>query len=107
MFVCLSTISLIAAADSVRAAILIPLAIGCFVIVLLGPIAALRGVLHIPAYCGFALLFLVSGLVIGKLAGMQIRGSLPGVCLSVIFFLTMAACLGSVLAIFFYRQPEI
>jgi hypothetical protein len=38
---------------------------------------------------------------------MQIRGSLPGVCLSVIFFLTMAACLSSVLAIFFYRQPEI
>jgi hypothetical protein len=107
MFVCFSTISLIAAADSVRAAILIPLAIGCFVIVLLGPIAAFRGVLHIPAYCGFALLFLVSGLAIGKLAGMQIRGSLPGVCLSVIFFLTMAACLGSVLAIFFYRQPEI
>jgi hypothetical protein len=106
MFVCLSTISLIAAADSVRPAILVPLAIGCFVVALLGPIAAFRGVLHIPAFCGFALLFLVFGFVIGKLAGLQIRGSLPGVCLSIIFFLTMAACLGSVLAIFFYRQPE-
>jgi hypothetical protein len=107
MFACLSTISLIAAAASVRAAILIPLAIGCFVVALLGPIAAFRGMLHIPAYCGFALLFLVFGFVIGKLIGMQIRGSLSGVCLSIIFFLTMAACLSSVLAIFFYRQPEI
>jgi hypothetical protein len=107
MFVCLSTISLIGAAASVRPAILIPLAISCFVIALLGPIAAFRGVLHIPAYCGFALLFLVLGLIVGNLAGLQIRGSLSGVCLSIIFFLTMAACLGSVLAIFFYRQPEI
>jgi hypothetical protein len=107
MFVCLSTISLIAAADSVRAAILIPLAIGCLLVALVGPIAAFRGMLHIPAYCGFALLFLVFGFVIGKLIGMQIRGSLAGVCLSMIFFLAMAACLGSVLAIFFYRQPEI
>jgi hypothetical protein len=107
MFVCLSTISLIAAADSVRPAILIPLAIGCFVVALLGPIAAFRGVLHIPAYCGFALLFLVFGLVVGKLAGLQIRGSLSGVCLSILFFLTMAACLGSVLAIVFYRPREI
>lgn len=107
MFVCLSMISLIGATTSVRPAILIPLAISCFVIASLGPIAAFRGVLHIPAYCGFALLFLVVGLIVGKLAGLQIRGSLPGVCLSIIFFLTMAACLGSVLAIFFYRQPEI
>jgi hypothetical protein len=107
MFACLSTISLVAAADSVRAAILIPLAIGCLLVALVGPIAAFRGMLHIPAYCGFALLFLVFGFVIGKLTGMQIRGSLSGVCLSIIFFLTMAACLGSVLAIFFYRQPEI
>ena len=107
MFACLLTISLIAAADSVRAAILIPLAIACIVVALVGPIAAFKGMLHIPAYCGFALLFLVFGLVIGKLAGMQIRGSLSGVCLSIIFFLAMAACLGSVLAIFFYRQREI
>ena len=107
MFACLLTISLIAAVDSVRAEILIPLVIGCFLVALVGPVAAFKGMLHIPAYCGFALLFLVFGLVIGKLAGMQIRGSLSGVCLSIIFFLTMAACLGSVLAIFFYRQPEI
>lgn len=108
MFACLSTISLIAAADSVRAAILIPLAIACIVVALVGPIAAFKGMLHIPAYCGFALLFLVFGFVIGKLVGMQqLRGSLSGVCLSVVFFLTMAACLSSVLAIFFYRQPEI
>ena len=106
MFVCLSTISLIAA-DSVRPAILIPLAISCFVIALLGPIAAFRGMFHIPAYCGFALFFLVFGLVIGKLAGLQVRGSLSGVCLSIVFFLAMAAFLGSVLAIFFYHQPEI
>jgi hypothetical protein len=107
MSACLSTISVIAAADSVRPAILIPLAIACFVVALVGPIAAFRGMLHIPAYCGFALFFLVSGLVVGKLAGLQIRGSLSGVCLSIVFFLTMAACLGSVLAIFSYRQPEV
>ena len=107
MFVCLSIISLIAAAAPVRLAVLVPLALSCFVIALLGPIAAFRGVLHIPAYCGLALFFLVFGLVVGKLAGLQIRGSLSGLCLSIVFFLTMAACLGSVLAIFFYRQPEI
>jgi hypothetical protein len=102
----LSAVNLIAIAYAANLAILIPLLIACFAIVLVVPIAAFQGMFHVPAYCGFALLALTFGLIAGKIGGAQVPGSLPGVCLSIVFFLAMAACLGSILAIFFYRQPE-
>lgn len=106
MFGSLAGVSLIMLAYSVHPAILIPLVAACFAIVLIVPIGAFQGTLHVPAYCGFALLALAFGLIVGKIAGMQIPGSLPGVGLSIVFFLAMAAFLGSILAIFVYRQPE-
>lgn len=102
----IAVVSLIAVVYSVRLAIVIPLLAACFVIVLLLPIASFQGRLHIPAYCGFALLTLTFGVIVGKIAGAQISGSFPGVSLSIVFFLAMAACLGSILAIFVYRQRE-
>jgi hypothetical protein len=103
----LSAVNLMAFAYAANLTILIPLLIACFAIVLVVPIAAFQGMLHVPAYCGFALLALTLGLIVGKIGEAQVPGSLPGVCLSIMFFLAMAACLGSVLAIFFYRQPQI
>ncbi|MGA7187973.1 MAG: hypothetical protein WBY66_05710 [Candidatus Acidiferrales bacterium] len=101
-----AAVSLIMLAYSVHPAILIPLVAACFVIVLFVPIAAFQGMLHIPAYCGFALVAFAFGLIVGKVAGAQIPGSFLGVGLSIVFFLAMAACLGSILAIFVYRQRE-
>ncbi|MFZ0582545.1 MAG: hypothetical protein WAN72_11540 [Candidatus Acidiferrales bacterium] len=101
-----AAVSLIMLAYSVHPAILIPLVAACFVIVLFVPIAAFQGALHIPAYCGFALVAFAFGLIVGKVAGAQIPGSFLGVGLSIVFFLAMAACLGSILAIFVYRQRE-
>ena len=101
-----AVVGLIAVVYSVHLAILIPLLAACLGIVLLVPIASFQGRLHIPAYCGFALLALIFGVIVGKIAAAQIPGSFPGVSLSIVFFLAMAACLGSILAIFVYRQRE-
>jgi hypothetical protein len=106
MLASLAVISLVMLAYSVHPAILIPLVAACVAIVLLVPIGAFEGTLHVTAYCGFALLAFAFGLIVGKIAGTQIPGSLPGVVLSIVFFLAMAACLGSILAIFVYRQRE-
>jgi hypothetical protein len=106
MLASLANVSLIMLAFSVHPAILVPLVAACFAIVLLVPIGAFQGKLHIPAYCGFALFALAFGLVVGKIAGTQIPGSFLGVGLSIVFFVVMAACLGSILAIFVYRQRE-
>ena len=106
MLASVAAVSLIMLAYSVHPAILIPLSAACFAIVLLVPIRAFQGMLHMPAYCGFALLAFAFGLIVGKIAGMQVPGSFLGVALSILFFLAMAACLGSILAIFVYRQRE-
>ncbi|MGA7222432.1 MAG: hypothetical protein WB621_01140 [Candidatus Acidiferrales bacterium] len=106
MLASLAAVSLIMLAHSVHLAILIPLVAACFAIVLLVPIAAFQGMLHMPAYCGFALLAFTFALIVGKIAGAQIPGSFLGVGLSIVFSLAMAACFGSILAIFVYRQRE-
>jgi hypothetical protein len=106
MLVFLAAVGLIMLAYSVHPAILIPLVAACFGIVGLVPIGAFQGMLHIPAHCGFALLAIVFGVIAGKVAGTQVPGSLLGVGLSIVFFRAMAACLGSILAIFVYRQRE-
>lgn len=102
----LAVAGLIAAAHSVRLAIVIPLCALCLVIVLLMPIASFQGRWHVPAYCASALLALAFGLIVGKIAEAQIPGSFPGVSLSIVFFLAIAAFFGSVLAVFFHRQRD-
>jgi hypothetical protein len=106
MLVSLAGVSLSMLAYSLHPAIMIPLVAACFAIVVLVPIGAFQGKLRIPAYCGFALLAFAFGLIAGKVAGTQVPGSFLGISLSIAFFLAMAACLGSILAIFVYRQRE-
>jgi hypothetical protein len=89
-----------------RFALIAGLTIVCAAIALAIPISASRGKLHVPGYVGLALIAFVVGLVSGRIAGTRaITGSSVGVLLSVLFFLLMATAVGSILALFFYRQP--
>jgi hypothetical protein len=68
--------------------------------------AATRGKLHIPGYVGIALFAFAGGLIFGKLAGFNRVASSPaGPILSIVFFLLIAVAVGSILALFFYRDP--
>lgn len=91
---------------AVHLGVIIPLALSCLVLVVVIPAAAWRGRMNVPFYALmlFAAAFVAYG--IGKLAGAQsIHGTALGVVISFIFFLLVAAAVGSFLGIFFYRQP--
>jgi len=68
-------------------------------------VSALRGKLHIPGYVGLAFLAFAIAFILGRIAGARSVTGTLGVSLSIAFFLLMAAALGCVLALFFYRQP--
>jgi hypothetical protein len=71
------------------------------------PTAARRGKLHVPGYLGLALLTFLIAIVMGRITGIHgINGTLAGVFLSILFFLLIAVAVGSVLALFFYRNPH-
>jgi hypothetical protein len=86
--------------------VIIPLALSCLVVGVVIPAAAWRGRMSVPFY---ALMLFVASFVaygIGKLAGAQsVHGTALGIVISFIFFLLVAAAVGSFLGIFFYRQP--
>jgi len=87
--------------------IVIPLTGVCLMIAGLIPMAAARGKLHIPGYVGMAMLAFAVSLLFGKLAGVRrFVGSPVGPILSIIFFLLIAVAVGSILALFFYRDPQ-
>jgi len=87
--------------------IVIPLVATCLIIVGLVPVAASRGKLHIPGYVGIALFAFAVSLVFGKLAGLRrIAASAGGPIFSILFFLLIAVAVGSILALFFYRDPR-
>jgi len=89
-----------------RPGLLALLILACSAILVALPVAARRGVLHIPGYIGLAILAFVIALVFGRLAGVQkINGSPFGVFLSVLFFVLISVSLGSVLALIFFRPP--
>jgi hypothetical protein len=78
----------------------------CVVVAAAVPFAASRGRLHTPGYIGIALASFVVAFILGRISGAQgIRGRHSGEVLSIVFFLLMAVALGSVLAIFFHRDP--
>jgi hypothetical protein len=82
------------------------LTLACTVIVVIIPICASRGKLHVPGYVGLAFLAFAVGLLLGRIAGSRaVAGTIAGVLLSIVFFLLIATALGSVLALFFYRHP--
>jgi lysylphosphatidylglycerol synthetase-like protein (DUF2156 family) len=84
----------------------VPLAIACCAVIVAIPLSAFRGRLHIPGYVGLAFLTFALGLLVGKLSGTHaIAGTPSGIALSLLFFLLIAIAVGSVLALFFYRDP--
>ena len=90
-----------------KLSIVIPLVAACLGIAGLIPMAAARRKLHIPGYVGMALLAFALSLVFGKLAGFtRVAASAAGPILSIIFFLLIAVAVGSILALFFYRDPR-
>jgi hypothetical protein len=75
-------------------------------IVIVVPLAAARSRLHIPGYVGLAFLASILGLVCGRISGIRgVVGTGWGVMLSLLFFLLISFAAGSVLALFFYRDP--
>jgi hypothetical protein len=86
--------------------LVVPLSVACFAIIIVLPFAAARSRLHIPGYVGLAFLGFILGLVCGRISGVRgVSGTPTGVLLSLIFFLFIAVAIGSVLALFFYRDP--
>ena len=84
----------------------VPLTVTCIAVVVAIPVAANRSRLHIPGYVGIAFLAFVLGLLAGRLSGAHaITGTSIGIALSLLFFLLIAVAIGSVLALFFYRDP--
>jgi hypothetical protein len=87
--------------------LIIPLSMACFAILIVVPLAAARSRLHIPGYVGLAILASMAGLLCGRISGIHgIAGTPWGVLLSLLFFLLIAFAFGSVLALFFYRDPR-
>jgi lysylphosphatidylglycerol synthetase-like protein (DUF2156 family) len=89
-----------------RSPLVVALGVVCVFVALAIPYAASRGRLHIPGYVGLALLSFAVALILGRISGAQsVRGTRSGEVLSIVFFLLVAVAVGSVLAIFFYRDP--
>lgn len=100
----LSVLALALLGSAPRLSLVIPLAAACVAIVVAIPVGALRGKLHIPGYAGLAFLAFAIAFIFGRIAGVRGVTGILGVCVSIVFFLLMATALGSLLALFFYRQ---
>jgi hypothetical protein len=86
--------------------LIVVLGAACIVVALAVPYAASRGRLHTPGYVGLALASFVVAFIVGRISGAHgVRGRHSGEVLSIVFFLLVAVALGSVLAIFFHRDP--
>lgn len=89
-----------------KSLVILPLAAACIAVVIAIPAAAARARLHIPGYVGLAFLSFALALLLGWLSGAHaIAGTPTGLLLSIVFFLLIAAAVGSVVALFFYRHP--
>lgn len=95
------------AAYGIRLSIVVPMILLCAGVMVLIPVAASKGKLHIPGYVGIAMLAFTSSLLLGRLAGLRgIAGRSIAMVLSVGFFVLLAAAVGSILALFIYRHPS-
>jgi hypothetical protein len=106
-------VSLSVAAESVvsvasaKLSIVVPLIAACALVVVSIPTLAYRGKLHIPGYAGIAMLGFVFALLFGKFASAHsIAGTAAGVFFSLLCFLSLAVSVGSIVALFFYRNPS-
>jgi len=94
------------AAFVISSFVILPLSIVCIAVVIAIPAAAARARLHVPGYVGLAFLSFALALVLGWLSGTRvISGTTTGFLLSIVFFILIAAAVGSVVALFFYRHP--
>jgi hypothetical protein len=81
------------------------LAVGCCAIVIAIPWGAHRGKLHVPGYSGLAILAFAASFLFGLASGYRlVAGSPVGVALSLLCFWSAAAGVGSIVALFFYRN---
>jgi hypothetical protein len=86
--------------------IVIPLALSCLAIMIILPVAAARSRLHIPGWVGFALFSFVLSYTCARISGVHgYVGRTTGVFFAIACFLFLAAALGSVIALFFYKDP--
>jgi hypothetical protein len=86
--------------------IVVPLALSCLAIMVILPISAARSHLHIPGWVGFALFSFVLSYTCARISGVHgFVGRPTGVFFSIACFLFLSAALGSVLALFFYKDP--
>ena len=91
---------------AVKLHIIAPLIVACVAIAIAIPLAAARSKLHMPGYIGIAILAFVVSLVFGELSGMRrVAGTPAGIILSIACFLSVAACIGAILALVVYRNP--
>ncbi len=89
-----------------RAHLVAPLVAVCLSLLVAVPLAAARSKLHMPGYIGIAIVTFLASLCFGAASGARsIAGSLPGVVLSMACFISIAVCMGSILALVFYREP--
>ena len=102
----ISSILLAANPRGVNFEIVIPLALSCLAIMVILPISAARSRLHIPGWVGFALFSFVLSYTCARISGVHgFVGRPTGVFFSIACFLFLAAALGSVIALFFYKDP--
>jgi hypothetical protein len=88
--------------------LVIPLALSCLAIMIILPISAARSRLHIPGWVGFALFSFVLSYTCARISGTHsFVGRPTGVFFSIACFLFLAAALGSVIALFFYKDPPL
>jgi hypothetical protein len=89
----------------VHLSILLALGLGCVAIIVAIPLGAHRGKLHVPGYAGIAILTFLASFLFGIASGYRpFAGSPVGIALSLLCFWSAAACVGSILALFFCRS---
>ena len=92
---------------SARGPIVIALVILCAAIAIAIPARASKGKLHIPGYAGLSFLAFALAIVSGRLSGTRrLTGSPAGLIFAILCFLLASVAVGSLLAMFFYREPR-
>lgn len=91
-----------------RLGLIAPLGVVCVFVLVAIPAAAAKGKLHMPGYSGLSMLLLLVALLFGYIAGRpRITGHPIGVIFSFIFFVAIAAAIGCILALAFYRRKPL
>ena len=103
-----SAILLAANSRGLNLELVIPLALSCLAIMIIIPISAARGRLHIPGWVGFALFSFVLSYTCARISGVHgIVAHPTGVFFSIACFLFLSSALGSILSLFFYKDPPV